>query len=419
MIGNMGRNREVTFYRHALLASVLAASSLSLSARQPPAQQSPALGLFEGQTEVGTLLHAGSGEFDSASDVYTVTGGGDNMWAIEDDFHFVWKKMTGDVGLSADIALPGEGGDHHRKAVLMIRQNLDADSPYADVAVHGDGLTSLQYREEKGAATHEIESYQSAPSRVRIEKHGDRFYMFVGPAGEQPQFAGGSIRVILPGPFYVGIGVCAHNKDAIQKAVFTHVGLDAASGAHPARYSTIQTITVASTDARVSYVGPEGIKSPSWGTDGGSILFDIAHKTQQVAAAGGKAETAEAELPESFGQEHSPDGRFIYMNSNRTGTMQLWRTAADGSGPEQLTHDDANNAYPHLSADGKQLVFLTYVTKYILLPDETDVTVRVLSLTDNKLKVLAKISGGPNTLGAQPWSPDSKRLTFVSYQSIP
>jgi TolB protein len=415
MIGSIRGRGESTLYRHAFVASILTAACLPLSAWQPP----PTLGLFEGQTGVGTLLHPGSGEFDPASGAYTLTGSGDNMWAVEDDFHFVWKKMTGDVALSANIALPGDGGDHHRKGVLMIRQSLDPDAAYADIAVHGDGLTSLQYREEKGATTHEIESYQSAPAYVRIEKHGDRLYMFVGSSAEQSQFAGGSIRVVLQNSFYVGIGVCAHNKDAIQKAVFTHVDLTAASAATPVHYSTIQTIAVASTDSRVSYVGPELINSPSWSSDGRSILFDLAQKIQQVPVDGGKAETAEAELPENFGQEHSPDGRFIYMNSNRTGIMQVWRTAADGSAPDQLTHDDANNAYPHLSPDGSQLVFLTYASRYTFLPDNTDVAVRVLSLSDKKVKVLAKIVGGRNTLGAQPWSPDSKRLTFVSYQTLP
>jgi hypothetical protein len=343
------------------------------------------------------------------------------MWLAVDDFHFVWKKVTGDVSLAADIALPGEGGENHRKAVLMFRQSLDADAPYADVAVHGDGLTSMQYRDEKGATTHEVQSNQSAPPRVMIQKRGDRFYMSVGPAGGQPQFAGGSAHVAFQGSFYVGIGVCAHNKDAIQKAVFSNLDLDttAAPTPTPAHYGTIETITVESTDARVVYVVNDRISSPSWSSDGNSILFDLHGKARQVAVTGGQAEAAEADLPETFGQEHSPDGRFIYMSSNRSGAMQIWRTSSDGSSPEQLTHDDANNAYPRLSPDGKQLVFLTYATKFMLLPDDTDVTVRAFSIADNKTKVLARIVGSRNSLGAQPWSPDGKRLTFVSYQSLP
>src|SRR5436305_2092145 len=90
------------------------------------------------------------------------------MWFGKDAVHFAWKQASGDVTLTADIAFLGKGQQEHRKAVLMVRQTLDADSAYADVALHANGLTSLQYREEKGAATHEIQANVSAPKRLRI-----------------------------------------------------------------------------------------------------------------------------------------------------------------------------------------------------------------------------------------------------------
>ena len=89
------------------------------------------------------------------------------MWFTNDAFHFVWKRISGDVNLAGDIAWIGTGGNPHRKACLMLRQTLESNSTYADVAVHGDGLTSLQYRHGEGAATHEIQSNVSAPKRVR------------------------------------------------------------------------------------------------------------------------------------------------------------------------------------------------------------------------------------------------------------
>ena len=103
---------------------------------------------------------------------YTITGSGENMWAAKDALHFVWKKVSGDVTITADIEHLGAGGDPHRKAVLMIRQTLDEDSAYVDAAVHGDGLTSLQFRDEKGAATHEVQANVSGPKRVRLTSAG-------------------------------------------------------------------------------------------------------------------------------------------------------------------------------------------------------------------------------------------------------
>ena len=97
----------------------------------------------------------------------------------------------------------------------MIRQDLNANSPAVDLARHGDGLTSLQFRGAPGANTHEVESSVSAPRTVRMEKRGDYFYAFVSGSDGKLQVAGASTKLALTGPFYIGIGVCAHDKDVI------------------------------------------------------------------------------------------------------------------------------------------------------------------------------------------------------------
>src|SRR5690242_6202213 len=155
--------------------------------------------------------------------------------------------MSGDVTLTADIAFLGKGVNEHRKAVLMMRHSLDADSPYADAALHGSGLTSLQFREEKGAATHEIQASVSAPKRLRIEKRGAYFSLWLADANGEFHPAGGSTRIALKDPFYVGIGVCSHDKNVVEKAVFSNVELEAAdpvAAASSTLYSTLEIITV-------------------------------------------------------------------------------------------------------------------------------------------------------------------------------
>jgi len=119
-----------------------------------------AIGIFESHSDVGTLLHAGAAAFDPASGTYTLQGSGENMWLTSDAFQFAWKKMSGDVELRADISFPNTAGNPHKKAVLMFRQSLDADSAYVDVALHGNGLTALQFRDGKGAPTREVQSNQ-------------------------------------------------------------------------------------------------------------------------------------------------------------------------------------------------------------------------------------------------------------------
>jgi TolB protein len=112
-----------------------------------------ALGVFETHADVGETPKKGAVDYDSATGGYRVTGGGANIWGTIDAFHFVWVRVSGDVSLVANIQFIGTGAVGHRKAVLMIRQGLEPGAPYADAALHGDGLTSLQFRTERDQET--------------------------------------------------------------------------------------------------------------------------------------------------------------------------------------------------------------------------------------------------------------------------
>ncbi len=472
-----------------------------------------ALGIFEGQSDLGTPKRAGAAEFDATQRSYKVAGGGQNMWFTNDALHFVWKKVSGDVTLAADITFDGRGGDPHRKACLVIRQNLDADSAYADAALHGDGLTSLQYREANGAMTREIQSNLIGPRRVRLEKRGQYVSLSVARAGEALRPAGGSFRLELSAPFYVGLGVCAHNDDALETAVFTNVELHEGATPLPAKpslISTLETITLASKDRRVVWWTTNLIEAPNWLPGGTNLLFNSQGRIYRIAVAGGApvlVDTAFAtrcnndhgispdgtqliisdqsqgdrrsriytlpiaggtpklvtELGPSYwhgcspdgrtlaycaerngaydiytipvvggsesrltdakglddGPDYSPDGKWIYFNSDRAGRMHIWRMKSDGAQPEQITKDDYNNWFPHPSPDGKWLVFLSYEPDVKGHPENKDVLLRRLSLTDGKVDVLAKLFGGQGTINVPSWSPDSRKLAFVSYQLVP
>jgi hypothetical protein len=103
------------------------------------------LGIFTDHSDVGSLLHSGSTTYDPSKNAYTLVGSGENMWATADAFQFAWKKISGDMEISADVSFPNSAGNEHKKAVLMLRQSLDADSVYADVALHGNGLTRCSF----------------------------------------------------------------------------------------------------------------------------------------------------------------------------------------------------------------------------------------------------------------------------------
>lgn len=213
---------------------------------------SPGIGAFTAQADVGTVSRPGAAAFDADRGAYTVSSSGANMWFGEDDMHLVWRQASGDLSIAADIAFVGESKQPHRKAVLMIRQNLDPGSPMVDVSVHGDGLTSLQFRAAQGGPAKEIQSMMSRPARVRLDKIGDLVVLSVAAAGEEPRPSGASFRLRFAEPFYVGMAVSAHDNAAYETAVFTRVELGAASAAAAVPPPGLRIITLPSGDRRVT-----------------------------------------------------------------------------------------------------------------------------------------------------------------------
>jgi len=217
--------RKIVWPVAACALVVAVAIGSNIRAQEKGRAAGNAVGIFEGHEDVGKVLHAGAVEYDAAKQTYTIAGGGENIWFEKDAFQFVWKKISGDVTLTADVSFLAKGGNEHKKAVLMVRQSLDADSAYADIAMHGNGMTSLQYRNDAGAQTQEIQASVSMPKRLRLVKRGDHFSMWLADENGRFQPASGSARVVLKEPFYVGIGVCSHDENVVEKAVFSKVEL--------------------------------------------------------------------------------------------------------------------------------------------------------------------------------------------------
>jgi hypothetical protein len=210
------------------------------------------LGIFGDQCDVGILSRPGTGVYDLTHGTYTVGASGVNMWFKQDAMHFVWKKVSGDVSIAADVSFVGTSTQAHRKACLVVRQNLDPGSPYVDVAVHGDGLTSLQFREAEEGATREIQSNVAAPKRVRLDKIGDTVYLSVARDGEEPHPSGASFKLRMTDPFYVGLAVSAHDEKAFETAVFSRVEVGAAGPAAAVPQPGLRIITLPTGDQRVT-----------------------------------------------------------------------------------------------------------------------------------------------------------------------
>jgi TolB protein len=393
----------------ALLFSLAVAAASGQSSTQP-------VGQFQGQGDIGAILHPGSGHYDASKNSYTVSGSGANLWFGIDDFHYVWRKMSGDLALSADIDFVGDKGNAHRKAALMIRQSLDPHSIYADVARHGDGLTSLQYRDTTGEDTHEIETYGNGPHRVRIEKRGDYVYVSIPNAEGNMAPSGAAMRVPMRGDFYVGLGVCSHDEKVLETATFSNVRVEPLSpiAGQPVLHSTLESVIVASTDRRVRYTAPILFEDPNWTPDGTALVFDQEGALRHLVLDNGihpidstiPRSTSSTVIPTSpetkINGDHglAPDGGLIaFGNQDLDGQARIYVVPTAGGTPRRLTTNGP--AYFHgWSPDGKTISFTG-------------------QHGDTFAAYTIPIAGGPATLlaaksDAAEFSPDGRSIYFQS-----
>jgi TolB protein len=436
-------------------------------------------------------------------------GSGANIWGQHDDFSFVWTRIAGDFILTFRSAFVGEGGNPHRKLGWMARASLDPGSPHVSAAVHGDGLTALQFRRAHGGQTEEVRSAATAADVVQLERVGGVYRMSVARHGDL--FTSEEVEgVDLGDEVYVGLFVCSHDAAATETATFRDVRIvvPAAPGFVRGRDpfgSRLELVEVASGDRLAIYEAPEVIEAPNWTPDGAALIynssgllyyFDLAERRpvaidtgsvtrnnndhvlsfdgtmlgissfvesfsviytvpvgggvpKRITPAGhsflhgwspdgrhlvytglrdgdfdiyrisvdGGEETRLTTAPGlDDGPEYTPDGAFIYFNSVRSGTMQIWRMRADGSGQEQVTDDGYNNWFPHISPDGRWIVFLTYADPVEPSdhPAAKRVYLRLMPVGAGEPRVLAYLYGGQGTINVPSWSPDSRRVAFVS-----
>ena len=204
------------------------------------------IGLFDGQSDVGSALIPGSASYNASTEKYTVNSAGYNVWYSRDEFRFLWKKLSGDISLAAEITFPDTNGYGDRKAILVIRQDLEDDSKEAFAAIHGLGMIQLAQRPGKNTRVKDMEyriGGRGRPGgdspdslvgvmaqRIGIEKRGDSFALFVSFEGEPMHQFGPPISLHINGPFYVGIGFCSHLPDKSDTAVFSNVVLENSAG---------------------------------------------------------------------------------------------------------------------------------------------------------------------------------------------
>jgi TolB protein len=514
---SMRRIHPLTPGRLLIIVALTTVAWTAGSCRQSPPPPVPTLekplALFDGHGDLGAVLKPGAVVEEAGSGALVVDGAGANMWFATDEGHFVWKRIKGDFIVSARLELLGKGVEAHRKIGWMARSTMDTGSAQASAVVHGDGLTSLQYRKEAGKDTEEIRLPMSGADQVQLERKGDTYIMSTAKFGD-PYVSERVKGINLGDEIFVGLFVCSHNAEVVEKARFTNVRITIPAAENFVPYQdyiggTIELLDVDSGKRTAVFRSDRPIQAPNWTKDGRFLSYNVdgllfrfelatgkaskidtgfatANNNDHVLSFDGKRlgishqsaedkdESIISTLPvkggtprrvtskapsylhgwspdgrflvytggrgENFdvyripvkggdelrltdapglddGPEYAPDGRFIYFNSARTGDMRIWRMAPDGSGQEPITDGTYHDWFPHVSPDGKRIVFLSF-QKDVAADDHPfykQVYIRMMP-TDGSTgpKVIAYVYGGQGTINVPSWSPDGKRIAFIS-----
>jgi len=366
----------------------------ALAGAQLPAQN---LGVFTNHSNVGVV--EGSAEaVPGTAGAIKISGSGANIWGNADAFHFAWKQVSGDIAISADNAFIGAGKNAHRKVVLMVRQSLEPGSPYADVAIHGDGLISLQYRSQPDQITRETRSILTGPASIRLERHGDQFNIVVTKPGADPDEPPNLSTVVMKDPVYVGVGISSHDAAVTESSIVSNIKLDATPRSKIR--SKVSIYDMSTKKVEVVFTADRVWEAPNWSPDGQFLMVNsggdlyrlpptpdaqpvkialsekvsanndhgitkdgktiaISGRGQGIGSQvfianmdGSKARLVANGVPSYF-HGFSPDGKWFAYTGERAGNFDLYRMEVEGGLEERLTMHKELDDGPDYSPDGK------------------------------------------------------------------
>ncbi len=371
------------------------------------AVQGAEIGIFDQAADLGTVELKGSSEYLTERGEYKITGSGKNIWLTEDGGHFLSKIMSGDLVFSMNAGWESEGKEPHRKACAMVRQSLDADSPYVDIAVHGDGLIEMQYRTVKGGMTFAARTPITAPATVKLERDGDVFTASVSKDGG-PYHPIGAVSLAMPDPVHVGIAVGSHNAKNEETALVSKVVLTnrlPKNGEVRVQETSLEILDIATSERKIVYRDRSKFEAPNWSRDGKFFYINRAGGIWTLPEGGNEPTQINTGVAIKNNNDHglSFDGQWLAISSaSGTDGSKIYIVPATGGEAREVT--PTGPSYWHgWSPDDKTL---TYCAKR---NDNFDVyTIPAAGGTETRLTDAEGLDDGPE------YTPDGSKIYYHS-----
>ncbi|NJB72690.1 Tol biopolymer transport system component [Saonia flava] len=329
--------------------------------------QAQKVGIFENHHDIGNVKHEGSAIYNEDTQEYTITGSGTNMWFGEDEFHYMWKSIQGDFILRAQMSFVGEGVDPHRKIGWTVRDNFHSNGKHVNATIHGDGLTSLQYRRTIGGETEQVESPAAGSDVVQLERRGNTYIMSTAKFGEP--FTSVQVEMDLRNEVFVGISMCSHNPDVVEKAIVKNVRIIKPTPEDYQPYrdyigSHLEVMNVETGDRKILMSSAHSIQAPNWTPDGKTLIYNSNGVLYKYDLESGKVSMLNTGFANRNNNDHilNADGTKIaisHHNDDDGGTSSIYYLPIEGSdNPTKVTKDGVGASYLHgWSPNGKKMIF--------------------------------------------------------------
>jgi TolB protein len=302
--------------------------------------QTGSLGVFDGHQDIGQVKIPGSAIYQENGQAYLIQGSGTNIWFNEDQFHFLFKKISGDFILTADFEFTGDtaGTVGHRKIGWMVRESVATDAASMNACVHRDGLTVMQWREMKGAFMRDPEDEIFFAKRslqtLQLERKGRQLIMRVANPGEPLQLVGVHQMDAMKDSVLAGLFISSHDSGVLASARIWNLRIDqpvenpyqpnpqlVKPESAKVMGSRLEIIDAFSGNRTVIYESPGRFEAPNWMPDGKKLLFNDHGLLYTIPVGGGQPEKLNTGTADKINNDHgiSFDGKTLAISNSRPG----------------------------------------------------------------------------------------------------